>query len=155
MKNLLTKRDSCDIMSKHFRPRGRGLKKIERNFQKPLDKVKRMCYNNKVAQKRPWGRPHTDHWQLNNRRLKYKQSLWEISKFLWKRNLESITDSRHTRKSIRAKQARETKILTGNGLNTICSRVWSWLRMNAGGVHNTFKSNGDGASAPDQWRTGE
>ena len=22
------------------------------------------------------------------------------------------------------------------------SRVWSWLRMNAGGVHNTFKSNG-------------
>ena len=26
-------------------------------------------------------------------------------------------------------------------LNTICSRVWSWLRMNAGGVHNTFKSN--------------
>ena len=63
----------------------------------------------------------------------------EIS--LKKRNLKSITDLRHTRKSIRAKQARETKVLTGNGLNTICSRVWSWLRMNAGGVHNTFKSN--------------
>ena len=27
-------------------------------------------------------------------------------------------------------------------LDTKHSRVWSWLRMNAGGVHNTFKSNG-------------
>ena len=26
--------------------------------------------------------------------------------------------------------------------DTILSRVWSWLRMNAGGVLNTFKSNG-------------
>ena len=25
--------------------------------------------------------------------------------------------------------------------DTIYQRVWSWLRMNAGGVHNTFKSN--------------
>ena len=27
------------------------------------------------------------------------------------------------------------------GLDNKHSRVWSWLRMNAGGVHNTFKSN--------------
>ena len=31
----------------------------------------------------------------------------------------------------------------GIRFNTILSRVWSWLRMNAGGVHNTFKSNGE------------
>ena len=28
-------------------------------------------------------------------------------------------------------------------LDTMISRVWSWLRINAGGVHNTFKSNGE------------
>ena len=28
-------------------------------------------------------------------------------------------------------------------LNTILLRVWSWLRMNAGGVLNTCKSNGE------------
>ena len=42
--------------------------------------------------------------------------------------------------------------------NTMISRVWSWLRMNAGGVHNTFKSNGlirKLASDESQWRTGE
>ena len=32
--------------------------------------------------------------------------------------------------------------------NTMISRVWSWLRMNAGGVHNTFKSNGRGGFGP-------
>jgi len=42
--------------------------------------------------------------------------------------------------------------------NTILSRVWSWLRMNAGGVHNTFKSNGEalrGGSVADGWVTRE
>ena len=29
-----------------------------------------------------------------------------------------------------------------SGLDTIISRVRSWLRINAGGVLNTFKSNG-------------
>ena len=32
-------------------------------------------------------------------------------------------------------------------------RVWSWLRMNAGGVPNTCKSNE--SSSEDEWRTGE
>jgi len=33
-------------------------------------------------------------------------------------------------------------------------RVWSWLRMNAGGVPNTCKSNGTMLKPSDAWLSG-
>ena len=102
-----------------------------------------MWYNMQVAQNAAWAsEARTDHWQLNNRRLKYKQKLSakESRISLKKEMFESITDSDTYSKKYKS-QTSSRKILTGNGSNTICSRVWSWLRMNAGGVHNTFKSN--------------
>ena len=48
------------------------------------------------------------------------------------------------KQKVKSNQARISKIwdLLWEILDTKHSRVWSWLRMNAGGVHNTFKSNG-------------
>ena len=62
------------------------------------------------------GTPRADHWQLNNRRLKYKHSLWRISKFLWKKNLKSITDLRHTQQSIKSQTSSTNKVLTATAV---------------------------------------
>ena len=54
LKNLLTNARRCDIIVGHFRTEGKRsrkvLEKVEKTFQKPLDKLKRMWYNKQVAQ---------------------------------------------------------------------------------------------------------
>ena len=76
--------------------------------------------------------------------------------FLWKKRTWVYHGLKaYSKKSKEPKKLDEKDLGRGSGIDTICSRVWSWLRMNAGGVHNTFKSNGEGTSVPEQWRTGE
>ena len=43
LKNLLTRGKRCDIMFEHFRTKRKsGMKKLEKSFEKPLDKRKRL-----------------------------------------------------------------------------------------------------------------
>ena len=72
-------------------------KNFWKTFQKPLDKRKEMWYNNQVAQNAAMRtNVRADHWQLNNKRLKYKQKLSakESRNFFEKRisNLSRIRD---------------------------------------------------------------
>ena len=76
-------------------------------------------------------------WHLRHRVVLCTSSL--ESNEPWKRYREK----KRKRQSINLSYCYSKEEL--NGLNI---RVWSWLRMNAGGVLNTFKSNGRRELAP-------
>ena len=67
-KNLLTNEKRCDIIVGHFRRTARTRfrkdreKSFSKTFQKPLDKSKRMWYNNEVASNAACEGTRTDHW---------------------------------------------------------------------------------------------
>ena len=78
-------------------------------------------------------------WKLNNK----DNSVWgdpntKDSEILLKKK-DTLRSKRAEPRGSRNKPDRER----ARALDyTKHQRVWSWLRMNAGGVHNTFKSNG-------------
>ena len=139
---------SCPQGSSHKFDPYKKPQKNGKKFQKGIDKKERKWYNNRVAAKKGGG---ADLWKLNNKRRSTKQGIREdtvrvrkISEILSRELLlfKSKKKLRARLESVRRlKHSREW-------FDTMISRVWSWLRMNAGGVHNTFKSNGRGDFGP-------
>ena len=89
------------------------------------------------------------HWKLNNneRSTKHKSMCKNRSREFFKEN----TTQTKSKRAIKL----ERKILSvGRRFIYHFSRVWSWLRMNAGGVHNTFKSNGVNNKLAWSWLSG-
>ena len=115
---------------------------FQKTFEKPLDKRKEMWYNSQAVRE-------TASERSSHRSLTIEQQEIKVQAKLVIENLEISLKKKSWiyhgfktySKSKKSQTSSTNKVLTGNGLNTICSRVWSWLRMNAGGVHNTFKSN--------------
>ena len=108
----------------------------EKKCKKGIDKEGKEWYTRKAADWAGLG-----HWKLNNNKI--RQEVYEK---------ELLSNPKRTRK-------REKEIRM-NLRNDKLWRVWSWLRINAGGVHNTFKSNGERQlrlrqSVADGWVTRE
>ena len=75
-----------------------------KTFQKPLDKSAGVWYNSQAVRKKGGmeseARALRGSLTIEQQEIKVQAKACErISKFLWKRNLESITDSRHTQQS--------------------------------------------------------
>ena len=163
--------------------RKKKFKKTWKKFEKPLDKQDRMWYNKKVAEiervekkkfkklekslknlltneiecdiiyrlsARQRVKQKIAHWKLNNNKCTKKDSenSFEFKCLLSKQLFIVNEHNKITLMSWYQLRVKPDWIY-------YFQRVWSWLRMNAGGVHNTFKSNGDAPSGADQWRTGE
>ena len=88
------------------------------------------------------------------RRRAYKKSSWQgreeggkIGKHSWERvrTLKREERKRRSRKFRRAGRNSKGESQAKVWWNSLESRVWSWLRTNAGGVLNTCKSNEDAA----------
>ena len=135
-------------------------KNFRKTFRKPLDKPKQMWYNNKVAPNATCERSLHRSLIIEQQEIKVqaKSLVRKNLEFLWIKKRMNLSRIRtHTQKSKKSQTSSTNKIWTGNGFDTICSRVWSWLRMNAGGVPNTFKSNGvaipSGGRVSNAWAT--
>ena len=118
LKILLTNARECDIMSNTSakKPKGQASgwkprKKLKKLLKNPLtNKTECDIINGSRKTRHRANQVRTDHWQLNNRRLKYKQKLSaKESRISLKKDALSITDEAHTQKSKRAKQARQTR----------------------------------------------
>ena len=131
--------------------------------QKSLDKVSKVWYYIKAVPKRgQWGEAKAWSWSL---KIEQQRKTNEIQKYrVWilvnKQNLNKKFSEfiYSTQKVIKAKDKSAMIIICQDIF--ILWRVWSWLRMNAGGVHNTFKSNGQGGACSselvaDGWVTRE
>ena len=93
--------------------------------------------------------------KIEQQMRKYKAQEVKIKYLNWVWKTISYNSFKKVKESKLESKTRQIDFNARKGLRYHLSRVWSWLRMNAGGVPNTFKSNGDGTSVPDQWRTGE
>ena len=104
-------------------------------FRKLFGKIKNekneiCCWQTKknvITYKSCFGNEASGHWQLNS------ETTLKIQK-----NFMDIIDV--TNKTFNSKGYKASKFLARKKLN-FNLRVWSWLRMNAGGVLNTCKSN--------------
>ena len=65
------------------------------------------------------------HWKINNKIKRNQERFFKKSKW----NLKILIKNK--------KEVKSQKTQMNNNL-----RVWSWLRINAGGAHKTCKSNG-------------
>ena len=123
--------------------RERLWKKFEKTFKKGLTNGKRCDIISKLSRRRRLpkgseairkGRSVIENWTT----MREVQSIEVCARTDLGNSLENTTQT----KSKRAIKL-ERKILSAERHFIYhFSRVWSWLRMNAGGVHNTFKSNG-------------
>ena len=146
-KKVLTLFRQCSIIIKlsqngRYRPKGKKeLKKTWKKFKKVLDKPGGKWYNKQVAAKK--ATVILENWTTRDEVQSIKNATCERS-----RNSLNENTTQTKVKKLRARLEGIRRLEHPEGcFNTMISRVWSWLRMNAGGVHNTFKSNGRGASA--------
>ena len=115
--------------------RGRW-KKMKKTLRKCLTKAKRRdIITESPKKRRTKGRqPVIENWTTRDK-YKAKESAMK--------NLDQFYQENTTQTKVKELQKLENRLKRSRErFNTIFSRVWSWLRMNAGGVHNTFKSNG-------------
>ena len=111
--------------------------------KKKLKKVLKKCWQCKTRmilyQSCVKQEQHKAPWQINsNATLKIlEQSSWNSKKF---QKNETINPSRGRDRKRSFKAGNKAKFNLGK--DNFLLRVWSWLRMNAGGVPNTCKSNG-------------
>ena len=102
--------------------------------EKNLKKSKKRCWqrwSNVIKWSSSPREGRRAHWKLNNK-TKCIKEIYETPKILLKkRALKVIERTNYSR----YRADREVRVIYKH------ERVWSWLRMNAGGVHNTFKSN--------------
>ena len=75
-----------------------------------------------------------EHWKLNS------EKPWKILMNLFKQILKIWRTTNQKIGSFKTVDFSETENLT-SAMTNLNMRVWSWLRMNAGGVLNTCKSN--------------
>ena len=75
-------------------------------------------------------------WEVNSKRTLIIEQYIPTPKILKENEKIRKNETKHSKKD----RISQELILTGENLKT---RVWSWLRMNAGGVLNTCKSNGE------------
>ena len=109
-------------------------KKSQKTFKKGIDKREWLWYNNKAVRKTG---KRNGHWKLNN------EERSTSIKYVQERNSKISERTNTTQTKVREAKIALEMIWTRRGeIKYKHSRVWSWLRMNAGGVHNTFKSNG-------------
>ena len=137
-KKVLTKVRVSDIIVKLSRKSGSDhgakseSKKFWKKFKKGIDKGEAMWYNRQALARE---RSKLDNWTTEDRSTK------QICKCEYK-----ICQNQREHNSKKVKKARinsSNRIWPWKRKIYNCLRVWSWLRMNAGGVHNTFKSNGE------------
>ena len=105
------------------------VKKLRKKLKKVVDKRKKLCYSKRAVASTTT--KNLENWTVcKTLKILIKWPLvigheWEHSEQNLKTPVERFKTS-------------QAKFWTGINLNM---RVWSWLRMNAGGVPNTCKSN--------------
>ena len=115
-------------------------KETRKKFWKPLDKRNWVWYTIQAVAK-SGNKPVP--WKLNNERRENKarnveRRTKELVKF--QRSTHNLITNCDTQGKVKERIKLE-KVNSGTKYREIFySRVWSWLRMNAGGVLNTFKS---------------
>ena len=116
----------------------KDFEKIKKTFKKHLTSGKQCDIIVKLPTRRG---SEIGHWKLNNKRK--VQALGHGNMSVCART-ELDDSERNTTQTKSKEQSSSDKDLgsPSGGFRYKYSRVWSWLRMNAGGVHNTFKSNG-------------
>ena len=145
----MTKSRRCDIIVGHFckmsqRAGSKEPRKIlKKLFKNPLTNRSGCDIINGSRKTRPRVKSSDRSLIIEQQEIKVqaKSLVRKNLEFLWKKNVWIYHGFMHILKKVKEPNKLDKQILTGNGFNTICSRVWSWLRMNAGGVPNTFKSN--------------
>ena len=111
---------------------------FEKKIKKVVDKTNSNCYTKQAVRQANASENSTEHLEnyivqrTKNKPVILRQGCWKVPKLK-----NEITQRIWV--SVQSKWA--------NGSERTCqrlnSRVWSWLRTNAGGVPNTCKSNGD------------
>ena len=138
-----------------------GMKKSRKNFWKtPWQRRKNVVQYTSCRRE---GAAILDKWTVKKRRsTKHRKR-----KYVRDTELENSerNNTQQRVKKAKSESSEWEKIGTRSGeenllasrVNTNTSRVWSWLRMNAGGVHNTFKSNeiaiSSGGRVSNAWAT--
>ena len=118
----------------------KNIKKSEKTFAKGIDKAFLVWYNIKVAAQ--VATSVIENWPTREKYKAIKNSMCIGSRTILNKRILL----KQKVKLLRAKARCKKDWIDSGRFNTLISRVWSWLRMNAGGVHNTFKSNGQGTS---------
>ena len=123
----LTKDRRYDKVSKSSTKRQQNLnsKMFEKNLKKCLTNKKRWDKINELSERQTQQTLITKQWNT-----------YDSRKFLY-----ILKNGFNKPKAVKTRDS-QTVVLSEK-IQTLYQRVWSWLRMNAGGVLNTCKSNGN------------